>query len=160
MKAITLWPLWASLIAIEAKKIETRSWYTRYRGPLAIHAAKKYTKEMRELELKEPFCSALRRPAGNYCYPSMSCGCIVAVVNLTGCWKIEDGGFLPGGFAIDDEERAFGDYTKGRYAWTVSLIKRLHTPIPYKGNQGLFDVPDELLLSVNYAGRIGTHRVS
>ncbi len=39
MKAITLWQPWASLIAIGAKKIETRSWATKYRGPLAIHAA-------------------------------------------------------------------------------------------------------------------------
>ena len=42
MKAITLWQPWASLIACGAKKYETRSWATRYRGPIAIHAAKKY----------------------------------------------------------------------------------------------------------------------
>ena len=39
MKALTLHQPWASLIAIGAKKIETRSWATSYRGPLAIHAA-------------------------------------------------------------------------------------------------------------------------
>lgn len=38
MRAITLWQPWASLIAIGAKTIETRSWSTAYRGPLAIHA--------------------------------------------------------------------------------------------------------------------------
>lgn len=41
MKAITLWQLWASLLACGAKKYETRSWATSYRGPIAIHAAKK-----------------------------------------------------------------------------------------------------------------------
>lgn len=40
MKAITLTQPWATLVAIGAKRIETRSWATRYRGPLAIHAAK------------------------------------------------------------------------------------------------------------------------
>jgi hypothetical protein len=40
MKAITLHQPWATLVAIEQKKIETRSWPTSYRGPLAIHAAK------------------------------------------------------------------------------------------------------------------------
>jgi len=40
MKAISLWEPWATAIAIGAKKIETRSWATSYRGPLAIHAAK------------------------------------------------------------------------------------------------------------------------
>jgi len=39
MKALTLWQPWASLIAVGAKRIETRSWSTKYRGPLAIHAA-------------------------------------------------------------------------------------------------------------------------
>lgn len=40
MKAITLTQPWATLVAIGAKKIETRSWATGYRGRLAIHAAK------------------------------------------------------------------------------------------------------------------------
>ena len=39
MKAITLRQPWASLVALGVKAIETRSWSTRYRGPLAIHAA-------------------------------------------------------------------------------------------------------------------------
>lgn len=39
MKALTLWQPSASLIAREVKRIETRSWSTDYRGPLAIHAA-------------------------------------------------------------------------------------------------------------------------
>lgn len=41
MKAITLWQPWASLVAVGAKTIETRSWSTKHRGPLAIHAAAK-----------------------------------------------------------------------------------------------------------------------
>jgi activating signal cointegrator 1 len=41
MKALSLWQPWASLVALGIKTIETRSWETKYRGPLAIHAAKK-----------------------------------------------------------------------------------------------------------------------
>jgi hypothetical protein len=44
MKALTLTQPWATLVAIGAKTIETRSWPTSYRGPLAIHAAKGYPK--------------------------------------------------------------------------------------------------------------------
>lgn len=40
MKAITIWQPWASAIAHGLKGIETRSWGTKYRGLLAIHAAK------------------------------------------------------------------------------------------------------------------------
>lgn len=40
MKALTIHQPWASLIAAGVKTIETRSWSTRHRGPLAIHAGK------------------------------------------------------------------------------------------------------------------------
>ena len=36
MKALTVYQPWASLIALGEKKIETRSWPTNYRGPLAL----------------------------------------------------------------------------------------------------------------------------
>ena len=39
MKALSLRQPWASLIAEGRKTIETRTWRTRYRGPLAIHAS-------------------------------------------------------------------------------------------------------------------------
>lgn len=41
MKALTIRQPWASLIGLGVKTIETRSWTTRYRGPLAIHAGKR-----------------------------------------------------------------------------------------------------------------------
>lgn len=40
MKALTVRQPWAQLIALGVKSIETRSWSTGYRGPLAIHAGK------------------------------------------------------------------------------------------------------------------------
>lgn len=39
MRALTLWQPWAQLVALGVKVIETRSWGTKYRGPLLIHAA-------------------------------------------------------------------------------------------------------------------------
>ena len=38
IKLISLWEPWATLMAIGAKRIETRSWRTPYRGWLAIQA--------------------------------------------------------------------------------------------------------------------------
>ena len=40
MKAFTLTQPWASLIALLLKTFETRSWKTKYRGPLLIHASR------------------------------------------------------------------------------------------------------------------------
>lgn len=37
-------------------------------------------------------------------------------------------------------EGAFGDYTPGRFAWLLANVKKLETPTPYTGRQGLFDV--------------------
>lgn len=47
MKALSLTQPWASLVAVGAKRIETRSWRTSYRGPLAIHAAKLRSRTLR-----------------------------------------------------------------------------------------------------------------
>jgi hypothetical protein len=46
MKALTLIQPWATLVALGEKQIETRSWDTKYRGPLAIHAGKKIDKSV------------------------------------------------------------------------------------------------------------------
>lgn len=40
MKFLTIRQPWASLISLGVKRIETRSWSTSFRGPLAIHAGK------------------------------------------------------------------------------------------------------------------------
>lgn len=40
MRALTLHQPWATLVAIGAKRVETRSWATTYRGPVAIHAGR------------------------------------------------------------------------------------------------------------------------
>jgi hypothetical protein len=39
MKALSLWPHWAYLVAAGGKLIETRSWATKHRGPLAVCAS-------------------------------------------------------------------------------------------------------------------------
>ena len=39
MRALSLRQPWASMIADGSKTIETRTWRTNYRGPLAIHAS-------------------------------------------------------------------------------------------------------------------------
>jgi len=40
MKALTISQPYASLIASGEKWVENRTWATRYRGPLAIHAGR------------------------------------------------------------------------------------------------------------------------
>jgi hypothetical protein len=152
MKAITLYQPWAALISIAAKKIETRSWPTKYRGPLAIHASKKQPKWCREIERESPFKGALY-PNGNYLYPWASCGCVVAVCVLDECYRIERSFDLPDRDydptrILARDEIAFGDYTLGRFMWMLKDIRKLDHPIPAKGKQGLWEwaPPDSLIL--------------
>lgn len=59
MKALSVRQPWATLIAIGAKRIETRSWRTRYRGPLAIDASGRMSREDMFLCRQAPFREAL-----------------------------------------------------------------------------------------------------
>ena len=135
MKLISLWEPWATLMAIGAKTIETRSWETNYRGWLAIHASKNglAKSQLREC-LSDPFFAAAL--AGVDLTP----GYIVAVVHLAACVKTE---VLSE--TLTPQERAFGDYHPDRWAWVTDNLFRLSEPIPYKASQGLCEVsPDAL----------------
>ncbi len=76
MKAITIKQPYASLIAAGIKKYEFRTWKTKYRGELLIHAGKsidkKAVKKFKEYNLD---------------YPT---GCIIAKVNLVDCILIDE----------------------------------------------------------------------
>jgi hypothetical protein len=148
VKALTILQPWASLIALGAKKIETRSWRTDYRGPLAIHASKSYPKYARVQEKKEPFYSALR-PGGIYCYPELYCGKVIAVCQLVDCVQIdwvfnyhcarEATAGLKNGSVVYGNELYFGNFTPGRYAWILEDVRMLPEPVPAKGRLGLWD---------------------
>ncbi len=155
MKALTLTQPWATLIALLEKQIETRSWATTYRGPLAIHAAQGLTpvggKEgLLQLCRREPFRSVLLQH-GYLGTPSLPRGAIVAVCELVNC--VPTAGSRPGSGGpkyadwvhdLTDQERAFGDYTAGRYGWLLANIRPLSRPIPCRGAQGLWDVPADV----------------
>lgn len=153
MRCLTLTQPWASLVAIGAKKIETRSWRTAYRGLLLIHAAKGPGdlgwQQMNHLcRNEEPFRSVLKLDK----HPAdvLPLGAIVAVCRLVDCRII--GRELNGAatIAADDmitavpipgNELAFGDYSPGRYAWLLTDVRALPEPIPCKGALGLWQ-PD------------------
>lgn len=147
MKALTLTQPWATLVAIGAKKIETRSWSTKYRGLLAIHAAIGGYKDDLFMMKIEPFYSALAR-SGIESRAQIPVGGIVAICELVQCFPIH---FFQYGFCLEDhskwvithDERAFGDYTPGRYAWILENIQELPKPIRAKGKLGLWEWAEE-----------------
>ena len=56
------------------------------------------------------------------------------ILNRQGSWIIDTDTW-----SMTDQERAFGDYTPGRYAWLLADVQPLATPIPTKGALGLWN---------------------
>lgn len=134
MTALTLWQPWATLVAIGAKSIETRSWGTNHRGHLAIHAAKKPVIDALSgvaMETKN-LMSTLLGQAGWH-FGVLPLGSVVATCYLEDCVRAENIRD-----ELTDQERAFGDYSDGRYAWKLRLIEIINPPIFARGSQGLW----------------------
>jgi len=146
MKAITLVQPWASLVILGAKHIETRSWNTKYRGKLAIHAGKKWNKHLADLCEAEPFRSALYGLDGTFPegrHSNTPLGMILGTVELVDCVATED--LLVQVNEESGPEFAFGDYRPGRWGWLLQHAQLLTHPVPFVGRQGLWDVPDEVI---------------
>lgn len=148
IKLISLWEPWATLMAIGAKRIETRSWNTSYRGWLAIQASKGGLSKA-ELEACISDHSFRLALSGE----KLSHGNIVAVVRLVDCLPMEDRGCLNGVFRDYPEldtlqEREFGDFSPERWAWVTEELFRLPRPIPFKAKQGLMDIDYETIVEL------------
>jgi activating signal cointegrator 1 len=150
VKALSLTQPWATLVALGAKRIETRSWSTHYRGPLAIHAAKGLPGWVAVTVRGEPW---FKRVLGDLFDPGrvtlgdLPRGVVIATCELLAVKRImpDSTGWEWNGptgrhwtYQITDEERAFGDYTPGRYAWLLSMMQPI-TPTPARGALGLWE---------------------
>lgn len=127
MKAITLWEPWATAIARGLKRIETRGWATRYRGPLAIHAA------ARKVTLFDLPGLAPHFAGADVTEADLAFGCVVATATLARVVRVEDIRDT-----LSPRELVFGNYNDGRYAWVLEDITRLANPAPAQGRQGLW----------------------
>lgn len=190
MQAISLWQPWASLVAVGAKWIETRSWPTPYRGRLAIHATAN-EKPIRDVwdaqAMLDPaaihILNTLDQAFGwdDFTYKatagSLPRGCVVATANLVGCVpfvgeasapirsapsyiatfpeeageaEMHRGGHWLIGVNLKsggtptrvEDQRPFGDFTPGRWAWLLDDIEPVDPPIPARGRQQLWTWAD------------------
>lgn len=133
MKVISLLEPWASLIKEKVKYIETRSWQTKYRGELYIHASKKKLTKNNLIEYKEQL-SLLKDTNFKYGY-------IIAKCNLVDCKVMTKE--LINEIKKNHNEYISGDYKVGRYAWILKDIEILKTPIPAKGQLGIWEYKDK-----------------
>lgn len=130
MKVITIKQPFASLIAEGLKEYEFRTWRTKYRGDILIHAGlgvdKKAMKKFEHLNLE---------------YPS---GCIIAKVTITDCIKINEEerimlkqkNELVYSGIIDDKEWS-------GYGFKLENVEKIK-PINIKGKLSLWEIDDKL----------------
>jgi hypothetical protein len=160
MRILTLWQPWASLIALNLKRYETRSWGTDYRGELAIHAAKR-------LIVRDELRAIAYAIGGGGCSlaefarfeqaveQDLPLGAIVAIADLIACLEMWDsqvyGPLMPPHrrgidiSTVSQLEKVVGDWQEGRFAWRQRNVRVLQ-PIPFKGAQGLRVLADEAVL--------------
>lgn len=133
MKAITICQPYAELIACGEKRVENRTWPTRHRGQIYIHAGKnrqwldtEFTKDGYEID----------RPTGIY-LEMMDFGALIATANLIDCLPIDP--VMRGAYDEQYPWLRAHKHASGPWCWVLDYVRRLPQPIPYRGAQGLFD---------------------
>jgi hypothetical protein len=142
MKVLTLTQPWASLVAAGAKRLETRSWSTPYRGPIAIHAAQGFPRGAVETCFMAPFAGTLKVTVdGPFAPRSLPRGAIVCTATLAEVAPTDSATVRAWLRRGPEHERFFGDFTPGRFAWLLTDVHALSEPVAHRGAQGLRDLP-------------------
>lgn len=163
MKTLSFTQPWGTLVVSGAKRVETRSWSTPYRGWLLIHASKAFPREDQDLIWSEPFESAVKRALHVPLWSPRDVvkivprGAIIGAARLRGCYRIGPREFWPpAGSELDQlltpTEREFGNYESGRWAWVLGNAWALSEPIPSRGALGLWDAPEDVLARLRAMG--------
>jgi activating signal cointegrator 1 len=145
MKALSLWQPWASLWCSDRKVHETRHWPTRFRGLLLVHAAKRFEKGF---DHDDPLALILRAEFGVGWQTRLPTGALIGAVKIIACKRTEDvtSKWAPEPVPISRwDDYQCGDFADGRFAFERGQFCRFDRPIPWRGAQGFFEVPDGVL---------------
>ena len=127
MKVLTIKEPWATLIIEGYKKYEFRSWKTKYRGKILIHAGMSVEKDMLE-RFKEYDLS-------------YSKGAIIGEAEIVDCILVDK--------EFDKKLRKINKTVYGKsnhvetYAWKLENVVKYDEPIYIKGQLGLWNYNKE-----------------
>lgn len=132
MKVLSLLQPWAQLVVMGVKQVETRSWQTKYRGIVLIHASAGMSKLCKETCSLPPFDEYIHG------WQSLERGAIIGQVCIGDNIPTEQlrVSLRKSG---NTKELAFGDYNPHRYGWHLHKPLMYKTPIPAKGALGLWE---------------------
>lgn len=122
MKCLTIKQPWASLIVNGYKSYEFRSWKTKYRGKILIHAG---------MSLEKEYANKVKKYDLEYIK-----GAIIGEAEIVDCILVDA--------CFDDSLRKENDivYSSdhvGLYAWKLANIKKYEEPIYVKGKLSLWE---------------------
>jgi hypothetical protein len=118
-RALSIRQPWTWAILYAGKRVENRSWYTSFRGPIFIHAG--LTVERVALETLRDDILAVPLPR-----PPAVCGALLATATIIDC--------VPASSVSDEQEC----WAVGPWCIVLSDVLPLAAPIPHLGKLGLF----------------------
>lgn len=162
MKAITIKQPWASLIVEGVKDIENRTWQTKYRGRVLVHAAKTEHKEWFKTHehLETNIRNGIQNNLTDIQY-NATFGCIIGSVDIIDCginnisiwaeksYRAVNFNSLP--FHEEDEKDSI------IYNWILANPIKFHEPIPVKGKLSFWDYPNILAEQEEKGGELFCH---
>jgi len=141
-KTLTVKQPWAWGLIHGPKRIENRGWECHHRGPLLIHAGKSrsYFSDADDLDaamlaFREELGADLPAP------DQLDYGVILGIVDVVDCLRLNVAlrRYVDAGHP---DQRPFAE---GPYCIITANPQPLKRPVPYRGAQGLFDVPAHLV---------------
>ncbi|MGY4103805.1 ASCH domain-containing protein [Nocardia sp. R16R-3T] len=124
VRAISVRRPWANLIVAGHKTVENRTWTTRHRGAVVIHAGARWERDGADLAVAlgiSGFVSSAQCPSGY-----LSVAQLVDVHRAAGCCA------------------PWGQQDKGVYHWVFTGAVALSAPVPGPGRLGLYPVPADV----------------
>lgn len=123
MKAFSVAPTWAWLIVTGQKQVENRTWSTRHRGAIMVHA----NKSQKQDRAARKWC----KDRGIEVPDKLPMGAIVGSVEILDVVDYDPE------LLFDEFELRHDRFAFGPKCWILRAATK-STPIPCKGKQGLF----------------------
>jgi hypothetical protein len=132
--ALSIRQPWAWLILNAGKEIENRDWPTRFRGRFLIHASKGMTLDEYDNAVDTAILAGRKRP--------FKPGTILPAPK-----DLEKGGIVGSAELVDCVRHDDSPWFFGTFGFLLRDPRPMPF-IPYKGQLGFFNVPDEIIASV------------
>jgi len=137
MKAISIRQQYAYLIMNGEKTVENRSWPTKYRGSMVIHAGVNRA-DYRDV-VKTMGLARLQHDCGVPELTDADFGVLMAIVNIVDCVPLAE---------VKEEDQLYAD---GPWCWILRDPRPI-VPIEFTGKLGLFTLPDDVADQIELTG--------